>query len=577
MSYKEEYQRWLNSPVLTEEEREELKSIAGDEKEIESRFYEPLQFGTAGLRGTMAVGLHNMNVYVIRQVTQAIAELIIAENAQRRGVAVAYDCRHNSGLFAREAARVLAANGITVYIFDSMRPTPELSFAIRHHGCIAGINITASHNPREYNGYKAYWEDGAQLPPEHAESVEKTVANIDVLTGSKLCDFDKAVEEGLIRIIGKETDDEFLKNVLSQSIDNGPAQRMSDKLKVVYTPFHGVGYKMVPDVLRRIGYKNIICVEEQMVPDGDFPTVKSPNPENFEGFELAIKLAKKHDADLIIGTDPDSDRVAIVIRDNNGEYVQVSGNQTGVLLLDYIIRARKEKGTMPENPYTVKTIVTTEMARAVSESNGIEMFDTFTGFKYIAEKINEQEKLGKQCIFSYEESIGYLIGNHCRDKDAVTASMLLAEMYAYYSEQGMSISDAIHSLLEKYGAFSEETINVVMPGLDGREKMKKLMNELRGGLVRFPETLKVTAVEDYLKGIVTSADGSTCKLEPSGSDVLGFRIEGGSKLMVRPSGTEPKIKFYLLARGESMQKADQTRKAMKEFVCSITASENDAV
>jgi len=570
MSFKEEYQRWLSSPVLTGEERAELEAIADDEKEIESRFYAPLQFGTAGLRGTMAVGLHNMNVYVIRRVTQAMAELIIAENSRQRGVAIGYDCRHNSELFAREAARVLAANGITVYIFDAMRPTPELSFAIRHHKCIAGINITASHNPREYNGYKAYWEDGAQLPPEHADSVEKAVSKIDIFTGARLCDFDKAVEDGLIRVIGKETDDEFLKNVFSQSIDSSPVQRMSDKLKVVYTPFHGVGYKMVPEALRRIGYKNILCVEEQMVPDGDFPTVKSPNPENYEGFELAIKLAKRHDADFIIGTDPDSDRVAIVIRDKNGEYVQVSGNRTGALLLDYIIKARKEKGTMPQNPYAVKTIVTTEMARAVSESNGIEMFDTFTGFKFIAEKINEQEKLGRQCIFSYEESIGYLIGNHCRDKDAVTASMLLAEMYAYYADKGITLSDALASLTEKYGAFSEETINVTMPGLDGIEKMKGLMSKLRSGSIRFPELLEVEAVADYQTGYISKADGTTDKLEPSGSDVLGFHILGGSKLMVRPSGTEPKIKFYVLARGESMRQADQMRAAMKEFVNSIT-------
>jgi phosphoglucomutase len=570
MSYIEEYKRWVASPFLSVEGRAELEAIAGDEKEIESRFYSPLQFGTAGLRGTMAVGLRNMNVYVIRQVTQAMAQLVIDEDSQDRGVAISYDCRHNSELFAREAARVLAANGIRVYLFDGMRPTPELSFAVRHYGCIAGINITASHNPREYNGYKAYWEDGAQLPPEYAASVEKAIAGIDIFTGPKLCDFDKAVRDGLIRLLGEETDEEFIKNVLIQSIDDAPVRRKSDKLRIVYTPFHGAGYRMVPEVLRRIGYKNILCVGEQMVPDGDFPTVANPNPEFFEGFELAIRLAKESDAGLIIGTDPDCDRVSIVIKDDDGEYVQLSGNQTGVLLLDYIIKARKAKGVMPRDPFTVKTIVTTEMARAVSESNGIGMFDTFTGFKFIAEKINEQEKLGKQCIFSYEESIGYLIGDHCRDKDAVTASMLLAEMYAFYAEKGMTLSEALRALYEEHGAFSEETINVIMPGLDGLEKMNKLMGGLRDGSLTLPGALKAESVRDYLAGTETWSDGRVTKIEPVGSDVVGFCFEGGSRLMVRPSGTEPKIKFYLLARGDTMEQAERMRSAMKEFVGSVS-------
>lgn len=567
MSYIEEYKKWLSSPALTEEERRELESLKDNEKEIQSRFYAPLTFGTAGLRGVMSTGLHNMNVYVIRQVTQGIAELVISEKMQKKGVAISYDCRHNSEDFARQAACVLAANGVQVYLFDGMRPTPQLSFAIRHLGCAAGINITASHNPPEYNGFKAYWSDGAQLPPKHAAVVEEAVSRIDIFEGAKLMDFDLAVSKGLIQILGQQADEAFLEKVMSQSIDTQPLHRIKEEYRIVYTPFHGVGYKMVPEVLRRIGCTNIICVPEQMEPDGDFPTVASPNPENPDGFELAIKHAKEHKAHLIIGTDPDADRVAIVAPNREWEYVQLSGNQTAVLLLDYIIAARRRNDLMPENPFTVKSIVSTEMARAVSEGNGIPIYDTFTGFKFIAEKIAEQEELGHNCIFSFEESIGYLIGNHCRDKDAVTASMLLAEMCAYYVDKDMTLFEALDALYKKYGSFDDETINIVMPGLDGQKKMKELMKDLRSGTKKLPSALKLDMITDYLDGTCRDMKtGTVQQAELSGSDVLGFHFEGGSKLMVRPSGTEPKIKFYLLAHGNDEEQAKSVLGYMKGFV-----------
>ncbi len=567
MGYMEEYKRWLEAPQLSEEERAELRGIASDEKEIESRFYAPLAFGTAGLRGTMAVGLNRMNVYVVRQVTQAMAELAISAGGAECGVAIAHDSRINSRLFATEAARVLAANGVKVLLFDDLRPTPELSFAVRRYGCIAGINITASHNPSEYNGYKAYWEDGAQLPPEHAGAVERAVAKIDIFAGAKLCDFDGAVASGMIKILGAETDEAFLSCAFGETIDLGPVKRMGDKLSFVYTPFHGAGYKLVPEVLRRAGFKSVICVESQMIPDGRFPTVASPNPENAEGFACALEVAKEHGVSLIIGTDPDADRVAAVARDKAGEYRVLSGNQTGALLLDYIITARRRTGTLPEKPFAVKTIVSTDMAKTICDMNGVNLYETFTGFKFIAEKINEKEAEGEHSIFSFEESIGYLIGGYCRDKDAVTATLLIAEMAAYYAERGETLVDALEALYAKYGAFSEKTINVVMPGLDGAEKIKALMARLRSGEAELP--LKVASSIDYITGVKTYADGRTEKTELSGSDVLSYEFEGGSKLLARPSGTEPKIKFYVLARGADMAEAEKVRDTLAAFASSL--------
>ena len=553
--YKEEYQYWLDSPALGEEEWKELSSIAGDEKEIESRFYAPLEFGTAGLRGIMAVGLNRMNVHVIRWATQAFAEVVKAEGeaACEKGVVVCHDCRLNSESFAREAACVMAANGIKVRIFDALRPTPELSFAVIHYGATAGINITASHNPREYNGYKVYWSDGAQLPPQHAAAVAKKMSEIDIFHGVKRMSFDSAVESGMISVIGAETDEAFLENVLSMSINPDIVKQVADEFKIVYTPFHGAGYKLVPEALRRLGVKQLYPEPKQMVIDGNFPTVESPNPENPEGFYLAVDLAKQVGSDLIIGTDPDSDRVGTMVRGADGEYHTITGNQMGVLLLDYIINARRAKGTLPAKAAFIKTIVTTNMGREIAERNGIHVDETFTGFKFMAEKLAEYKRDGSyEYILAYEESYGYMMGDYVRDKDAVTASMMIAEMAAYYFSRGMTLADALDKLYEKYGWFEEKTLNLVMPGLDGLEKMKALMASLRANPPKEIGGTAVLGMRDYQSGKIMLADiGVVGKTHISGSNVLYFELQDGTAFIVRPSGTEPKIKVYILAQGEN--------------------------
>ena len=552
-SYKEEYQYWLDSPALGEEEWKELSAIAGDDKEIESRFYAPLEFGTAGLRGIMATGLNRMNIHVIRWATQAFAAVIKAEGdeACRKGVVVCYDCRLNSEKFAREAAGVMAANGIRVRIFDALRPTPELSFAVLHYGATAGINITASHNPKEYNGYKVYWSDGAQLPPQHAATVAAEMGKLDIFHDVKRLSFDEAMASGLVEVIGAETDEAFLANVMSMSINKSVVEKVADEFKIVYTPFHGAGYKLVPEALRRLGVKHLFPEPKQMVIDGNFPTVVSPNPENPEGFYLAVDLAKRVGSDLIIGTDPDSDRVGTMVRGKDGEYRTITGNQMGVLLLDYIITARRESGTMPANPAFIKTIVTTNMGREIAEKNGVHVDETFTGFKFMAEKLAEYKRDGSyNYILAYEESYGYMMGDYVRDKDAVTASMMIAEMAAYYFSKGMTLADALEGLYEKYGWFMEKTLNLVMPGLDGLEKMKALMASLRAKPPREIGGSSVLGMRDYQNGTVSVAElGVVGKTHISGSNVLYFELEDGTAFIVRPSGTEPKIKVYILTQG----------------------------
>ena len=561
MSYRENYENWLNSPALSQEEKAELEAIRGDEKEIESRFFDQLAFGTAGLRGTMGVGLYRMNVHVIRHATQAFAHVILEEGpeAAARGVAVCFDCRNNSGLFAREAACVMAGNGIPVRLFQALRPTPELSFAVREYGCIAGINVTASHNPKEYNGYKVYWEDGAQLPPKHADEVARKMRELDVFASVKTMDYDQAVSQGKITLLGAETDERFLSNVMEQVNDKAVVEQMADTFKMVYTPFHGTGYQLIPEALKRLGMKHVICVPEQMVIDGNFPTVTSPNPENPEGFYLAVDLAKANDADFILGSDPDADRVGIMVRTKDDDFVVISGNQTGVLLLDYLIGAKKRTGKMPENPVALKTIVTTEMARKVAEVNGLKCYDTFTGFKFLAEKKDKLENSGEgKVIFSYEESYGYMLGDYVRDKDAVSASVELTEMAAWYASQGMTLYDALQALFEKYGYYGEKTLNLVMPGLDGLKKMADLMAGLR---TQPPVEIAGVAVreqKDYQDGsVVRVSDGVRSAMELSGSNVLRYEMADGTSLIVRPSGTEPKVKVYILANGESKAACDE--------------------
>ena len=560
MDYMQEYQKWLASGALTAEEQAELEAIKDDPKEIESRFYGPLEFGTAGLRGTMAVGLHHMNIYVIRHATQAFANVIAAEGeeAKRKGVAVCMDCRNNSMTFARAAAEVCAANGIHVRIFDALRPTPELSFAVRHYGCQAGINVTASHNPKEYNGYKVYWSDGAQLPPHHAEAIARELEKIDIFTGIKTMAYDDAVAQGLIEVIGQETDEAFLQEVMAMVTDPQAIPAVADSFKLVYTPFHGCGYKLVPEALRRAGIKHLLCVPEQMVIDGNFPTVVSPNPENPEGFYLAVDLAKANDVDFILGTDPDSDRVGIMVRDKDGTYKTVTGNQTGVLLLDYLMGAMARTGRLPEKPVALKTIVTTEMARAVAEAHGAACYDTFTGFKFLAEKKDKLEAAGEgKVVFSYEESYGYMLGDFVRDKDAVTASLLLTEMAAYYAGKGMTVLEALQALYEKYGWYGEKTFNLVMPGLDGLADMARLMKSLREAPPAQIAGVNVVQFKDYLDGsVVDLATGGKTAMELSGSNVLRFEMADGTSLIVRPSGTEPKIKVYLLTKGADAAERD---------------------
>ncbi len=561
-TYREEYEYWLASDVVDEKTKEELRAIEGNETEIEGRFKAMLTFGTAGLRGIMGAGIGMMNVYTVRYATQGLANLIIAKGGQiggdspeGNGVAIAHDSRNNSRLFAEEAAAVLAANGIKSYIFDDMRPTPELSFAVRETGSIAGINITASHNPKEYNGYKAYWADGAQLGPEHADVVSAEIAKVDIFKDVKTMDYDKALAEGLIEILGDEMDEVYIGKVMETSITRKYIDQVAKEMKIVFTPFHGAGYKLVPEILKRQGYGAIIPVEEQMIPDGNFPTVKSPNPENTEGFALAIEYAKKNDAELVIGVDPDSDRCGAVVKAKDG-YKILSGNQEACLMLDYIFTVRKELGTMPEKPFVCKSIVSTVMADKIAADNGVKMYDVLTGFKFIGEKIKDLDENGDEhFLFGFEESIGFLGGSYARDKDAVYAAMMMAEMACYYKAKGMSVYDGLMALYEKYGYFVENTESTVFGGFDSNERREAVMARIRKNA---PEEigLKVEGVTDYLGDV----PGFTK------SNVLFYNLADGCAVAVRPSGTEPKIKTYVMAQGATAEEAENNRKAVREAI-----------
>ena len=554
MSYQEQYERWLHSPALSQPEKDELAALSHNAGEIEDRFFSLLQFGTAGLRGVMGVGLRRMNVHVIRHATQAFANVILAEGKEfaAQGVAICYDCRVHSQEFARAAAGVMAANGIPVRLFEAMRPTPELSFAVREYGCAAGLNVTASHNPPEYNGYKVYWSDGAQLPPQHAAAIAAQMEQLDVFDDIQSLAYETALDKGLITLMGKETDDKFLAHVLAQINDKASVAKVADTFTMVYTPFHGTGYQQIPYVLGELGIRHLHCVPEQMVIDGTFPTVKSPNPETPESFALALDLAKKVNADLILGSDPDADRVAIQVKDKNGQYVQISGNQTGVLLLDYLIGAKKRAGTLPADAVALKSLVTTDMARVVAEANGVKSYNTFTGFKFMAEKKNQLEAAGQgHVIFSYEESIGYMIGDYVRDKDAVTASLLLTEMTAWYAAQGMTLLDALDALYAKYGYYGEKTLNLVMPGLEGMALMANLMAKLRQTPPTEIAGTTVLRQKDYQDGTERdTASGAVSPMALVGSNVLAYDLADETTIVVRPSGTEPKIKVYVLAKGK---------------------------
>ena len=563
MTYRENYERWLASDKVDEATKAELRSIADNDEEIKFRFIKDLEFGTAGLRGIMVAGMNAMNVYTVAHATQGLASLINKLGKADRSVAVGYDSRNNSKLFAETAACVLAANGVRVKLFKGIRPTPVLSFAVRELECIAGINITASHNPKQYNGYKAYWEDGAQLPPDHAKTVSEFIAAADIFDDVKTIPLSDGLASGLIEYIPDEFDEKYMEKVIAEAVNPDVIAKTADELKIVYTPLHGTGYRIVPEVLRRVGLKHIYPVEEQMVIDGNFPTVSFPNPEYPEVFELGIKLAEKVGSDLIIATDPDADRTGIMSRDKSGKFVCLTGNQVGALLLDYIIRAY-ESTKMPENPYAVKTIVTTELVTEICRVHNIKLHNVLTGFKFIGEVIKKYEVTGHDnFIFGFEESYGYLKGTYARDKDSVVASMLITEMAAYYKTKGMTLCDAMEALYETYGNFGEGASNIYMEGLDGLERMKKLMDKLRNDPPAELAGYKVIERRDYLRDTVL--DVATGKVTSTGlptSNVLYFATEAGDKIVIRPSGTEPKIKTYILCRGKD---ADEVREKIKAY------------
>ncbi len=554
------YNKWLSSPYVDEQTKEELRAIEGNEQEIAARFAVPLEFGTAGLRSIMSAGTGRMNIYTVAHTTAGLAKLIIDNGGAERGVAIAYDSRINSVEFAKVSAEVLAANGIKVYYFESLRPTPELSFAILQLGCIAGINVTASHNSMEYNGYKVYWEDGAQLPPDHAAAVSASVAETDIFEGVKRMDFDAAVENGIITIISEDIDEAYLAAIQKCQICPEALREAGDSLNIIYTPLHGAGYKLVPEVLKRAGVTNLRIVTSQADPDGRFPTVKSPNPENKECFADAIDMAilSGGDCDLMMATDPDSDRVGIIVKDDNGIYVPFSGNQVGALLVEYIIRGRREQGSMPANPCAIKSIVSSPLFDAVCAANGVECMSVLTGFKYIGEKIKQFEQDDSHgYIFGYEESYGYLPGSYARDKDAVATSLLIAEMAAYYKQQGQSLYSLMNEMYEKYGYYKEASISNVVKGIDPLAVMREKMTALRAELPKAIDNVNVVRVRDYKSGEVTDfTSGDISSTGLPASDVLFFELEDGCSYIIRPSGTEPKIKTYIMVKASSAQEAD---------------------
>lgn len=574
MDHRESYEKWLNSSHVDEATKNELRALT-NEDDIKLRFYQYLQFGTAGLRGTMNAGTNAMNVYTVRHATQGLANLIKEQGkaACDRGVAIAFDSRNNSDLFAKSAAEVLAGNGIQVFIFGSLRPTPVLSFAIRHLDCIAGINITASHNPKEYNGYKAYWEDGAQLPPEHAAKVSDYISAIDIFEDIVMIPFEQGIYDGSISIIGRELDREYLKNVCAQAIDLDIVKEMAPSLNIVYTPLHGTGYRLVPELIGMLGIEHLYTVSEQAEPDGDFPTTAYPNPEFKEVFTPGIALAEKVGSDLIIATDPDADRAGIAVRCSSGEFVTLTGNQVGALLTDYIISALKRKGKLCPEPYVVKSFVSTELSTKICRDNGVTMYNVFTGFKFIGETIKQKELPGKrEFLLGFEESYGYLRGTYARDKDAVCATMLICEMAAYYKKQGMTLFDAMQALYEKYGYYREGIDNLAMKGLDGIEKMKNIMSSLRSCPPESFGDIKIDSVIDYsLPEEYFISDKKRVHLDCGTTNTLYYKC-GEDVVVIRPSGTEPKIKLYYLVSASSAEEADNKVKAFSSSVRGLIES-----
>ena len=573
MSYREEYEFWLNDDYFDEGTKAELKAIGADDKEIEDRFYKELEFGTGGLRGVIGAGTNRMNIYTVRKATQGLANYIIKKGGQDRGVAIAYDSRRFSPEFADEAALCLNANGIKAYVFDELRPTPELSFALRTLNCISGIVVTASHNPPEYNGYKVYWEDGAQvsvpMDGEIIAEVNKVTDYHEVKTMSK----DEALNKGLYVVIGKDIDDKYMAELKKQIIHPDVIKKMAEDIRIVYTPFHGTGNKPVRRILSELGFKNVYVVPEQELPDPDFTTLEYPNPEDPKAFTLALKLAKEKNADVVLATDPDADRLGIYALDTkSGEYVPFTGNMSGMLIAEYILRERKATGTMPADPALVKTIVTTNMADPITDKYGVRLIEVLTGFKYIGREIKRFEDTGKgNYVFGLEESYGCLAGTHARDKDAVVAVMCLCEVAAWCKANGLTLWDQMVKMYEEYGFYKEDMYTITLKGVDGSKQIQEIMDKLRANPPKNFGDLKVLKLRDYEKDIVTDlATGATSPTGLPKSNVLYFELDNDSWCCARPSGTEPKIKFYMGVKGNSLEDAKERNvkltEALKSYI-----------
>lgn len=570
MSYIDSYHLWLESDYFDENTKNELRAIQDDEKEIEDRFYKGLQFGTGGLRGVIGAGENRMNIYTVRKATQGLANYIIDEKGQDKGVAIAYDSRIMSPEFARETALCLNANGIKTYLFPELRPTPELSFAVRHLGCIAGVVITASHNPAQYNGYKVYWEDGGQITPPHDKNIMDQVAKVTAWEMVKTMSETEAVKDDLFHIIGEEVDTLYFEQVKNQIINSEVISNVKD-LKIVYTPLHGTGLVPVTTVLKKLGFENVYVVEEQAKPDGRFPTVEYPNPEEKSAFKLALELAKEKDADIVMATDPDADRLGLFVKVNPGEYVSFNGNMIGTLIAEYILREKRERGLLPKNAALVSTIVTTDMIKPICKRYGVKFIETLTGFKYIGEQIKFFEQDDSYTyMFGLEESYGCLAGTYARDKDACSAVVMLCEVAAYYKSRNMTLWDGINELYGEYGAYAEELSYIVLQGKEGLERIDQIMNMLRVDAPKRFGDFQVEAVRDYKTGI--KMDFETGKVENTGlptSNVLYYELESGAWCAVRPSGTEPKIKFYIGAKANSLERAKASCKNISDALVSL--------
>ena len=569
MSWEETYQTWKDNPELAADLKAELDQLADNQEALEDAFYEPLSFGTAGMRGVLGVGINRMNIYTVRQATEGLATFMdtLDDETKQRGVAISYDSRHHSQEFAFDAARVLGAHGIPTFVFESLRPTPELSFTVRHLHTYAGIMITASHNPKQYNGYKIYGEDGAQMPPKESDMITKYIRQVKDIFGVKVADKDALIEDGTLKIIGDEVDKAYLEEVNQVTINHELVAEEGKTMKLIFTPLHGTGAMLGEKALKQAGFENFTMVPQQAEPDPEFSTVKKPNPEDPAAFDLAIELGKKEGADLLIGVDPDADRLGAAVRQPNGEYKLLTGNQIAAILLNYILTARKDAGTLPANAVAVKSIVSSEFATKVAANFNVKMINVLTGFKFIAEQIKNFEADGSHTfMFGFEESYGYLIRPFVRDKDAIQSLVMLAEVAAFYKKQGMNLYDGLQELFKKYGYFAEKTIALTFDGVEGAKEIEDLMTKFREESPKEFAGYKVVALEDFEKSTKTNADGTVEEIKIPKSNVLKYLLEDGTWIAVRPSGTEPKIKFYIGTQADSQDEAFAKRQQFEDTV-----------